>query len=392
MTLFFVINQDLFDRSAHALYCYRNCWWLAATAPVGWRVVLLFPGPSHWQREDVSSRAAAHFQFGDSSLSVTSLPAWRKEKHRRGFTLNAWFYHHAARHLAANALPDDIFITASFPKLLRHLAARTRLSGRLRWIYEVHQLACLDCGAASPKAAAEERALAFAQAFTTTTDALAALLAKSFPSHPCVNLGLACGGLTVSVPPPPPLSDGLSLGYIGSVYRGQGVDWLLEHWCRIRERLGGTARLIIAGGGTQEVAELQKTAAAHGAPDVEFSGKVLQADIPAFLARVNALIIPATPEGRMPYVAITKAYDYLSYGRPVVASAIQSVIEVMRPDRETLGFKPCDATALADALQRLLADPALAESLVDAAVAHAAELDWQTRAKKYWHWLFDAAK
>jgi glycosyltransferase involved in cell wall biosynthesis len=391
MTLFFVINQDLFDGSAHALYCYRNCWWLAKAAPTGCRVELIFAGSSRWRVIDDSGRAAAHFQLGESLLRVTALPAWRKRKHGKGFTFNAWFHHHAAAYLAANVAEKDIFVTASFPKLLRFLAGRSALvRRRLRWIYEVHQLAVLDVGKDSSKVAAEKLALDLAQAFVTTTNALASLLEESFPTKPWVNIGLACGELKAAVPPPPPHDEWFTLGYIGSVYPGQGIDWLVENWRRIRDSLGCGARLIIAGGGDREVAALRKCAEEHDACDVEFLGKVSQAEIPTFLARVNALIIPSTNAGRMPYVAITKAYDYLTYRRPVIASAIPSITEVMRSGVEALTFHPCSVEGLAECAKRLLTEPSVGGELVESAAARAGAHDWETRARKYWRWLFDS--
>ena len=77
MKIYFVINQDLFDGSAHALYCYRNCWWLATTAPAGHSVELIFPGENRWSRCDETQHAAEHFRLVESSLKVTALPAWR---------------------------------------------------------------------------------------------------------------------------------------------------------------------------------------------------------------------------------------------------------------------------------------------------------------------------
>lgn len=284
-----------------------------------------------------------------------------------------------------------MFITASFPKLLKAFASTERLRTQLRWIYEVHQLAKLDFGAGSARDKTEAEALANADAFVTTTDALKALLLEGFATKPCVNLGLACGGLAGSVSMPRPFSHGLVLGYLGSVYRGQGVDWLVENWSSVCSGLNQPARLLIAGGDVREVEVLRRKAEEHSAGNVEFLGKVPQAEIPDFLARVNALVIPATSEGRMPYVAITKAYDYLGYQRPVVTASIPSITEVMRSGQEAVTFTPCTVESLVEGLKLLLAKPTLGDDLVVASGARALKLDWQSRAAKYWSWLLEVA-
>ena len=390
MKLFFTINQDLFDGSAHSLYCYRNCAALAATAPANWSVELVFPGPSLFRASDETAKAAAHFQLAGHPLRVIALPSWRKKKHSKGFTLNAWFHHQAARYLATNSSQGDLFVTASFPKLARFMADRACLRSNLQFVYEVHQLARLEYERNSPQAKAERQALASADLLVTTTDVLKSLLREDFPQVPCLNLGLACVGSHQAIPEPASLDQGLRLGYIGSVYPGQGVDWLLESWAGIRQNLGQEAKLLIAGGSQKDLAGLRRKAEGGAAAAVEFLGRISQADVPSFLARVNALVIPAMNEGRMPFVAITKAYDYLTYGRPVIASEIPSITEVMRPGKEAMGFKPGSAESLLNGLRNLIFSPDLATRMVQASKVRAGEFDPHLRARKYWRRLADS--
>ncbi|MBK8040753.1 MAG: glycosyltransferase family 4 protein [Verrucomicrobiaceae bacterium] len=390
MKLFFTINQDLFDGSAHSLYCYRHAAALAASAPEGSSVELVYPGASPWRAKDETAHAAAHFQLASPPPQVTALPSVRKKKHGKGLTLNAWFHYHAAKHLGASSSAGDFFITASFPKLLKYMESRPGLRGSLQFLYEVHQLARLDGDKDSAKALAEKRALAGADRFVTTTHALQSLLEEDFPRVPCLNLGLACVPTKWVIPEPPALDRDLRLGYLGSVYPGQGIDWLLENWRGIREGLGVPATLLIAGGSGKEVTWLRRKAEDGDADSVEFLGQLSQSDVPSFLARVNALVIPAMQQGRMPFVAITKAYDYLTYGRPVIASELPSITEVMRPGQEALGFTPGTAGSLLNGLRQLISRPDLAPPMVKAATARAADFDPQIRARKYWRWLFDS--
>lgn len=389
MKIHFVINQDLFDGSAHALYCYRNCWWLATTAPAGHRVELIFPGESRWSLCDETQHAEEHFRLGESSLKVTALPAWRRKKHARGLTLNFWFTSHARRHLRTSAKEGDVFITASFPKLLKAFASTEWLRTHLRWIYEVHQLAKLDFGAGSARDQREAEALALAQGFVTTTGSLACLLEEGFPAIRRVNLGLACGQPPANIPQPPSSNEAFTLGYLGSLYGGQGVEWLVENWATIRERLGVPAKLVIGGGSEIQIAKLRLLTEASGPSGIEFVGHIPPSGITAFLASIHALIIPSAATGRMPFVAITKAYDYLAYQRPVIASSLPSITEIMRPDLEALVFEPMDLDGLVHCAERLLNFPAEGNRLISASLERSGSFTWEERSRKYWRWLME---
>lgn len=389
MKIHFVINQDLFDGSAHALYCYRNCWWLATTAPAGHSVELIFPGENRWSRGDETQHAAEHFCLGESSLKVTALPAWRRKKHARGLTLNFWFTSHARRHLRTFTKEGDVFITASFPKLLKAFASTKRLRTQLRWIYEVHQLAKLDFGTGSARDKKEAEALALAQGFVTTTGSLAGMLEEGFPAIRRVNLGLACGQPPADIPPPPSANEAFTLGYLGSLYGGQGVEWLVTNWATIRERLGVPAKLVIGGGSEIQIEKIRIIAETSGANGIEFAGHIPPSGISSFLASIHALIIPSAATGRMPFVAITKAYDYLAYQRPVIASSLPSITEIMRPDVEALVFEPMDLDGLVRCAKTLLNSPEEGNRLTNSALERCGSFTWEARARKYWRWLME---
>jgi glycosyltransferase involved in cell wall biosynthesis len=66
-------------------------------------------------------------------------------------------------------------------------------------------------------------------------------------------------------------------------------------------------------------------------------------------------------------------------GLPVVTTPVGSILEVVEDGRTGLVVPPRDARALADAIARLLDDPALARRLGAAARAEAAERFAQDR-------------
>lgn len=122
--------------------------------------------------------------------------------------------------------------------------------------------------------------------------------------------------------------------------------------------------LWLAGEGPEEGA-LRARARERGVEGrVRFLGH--RADLPAWMRRAAAVAIPSLGEG-LPYVLL----EALALGRPVVATAVEGIVEVVEPEEPgeaaagppALLVPPGDARALAAALARVLEDPELAARL-----------------------------
>lgn len=377
--LFFVINQSPLDGSAHALYCLRNCWWLAQARPEV-SVHLLFPGSAEWSALTRHSGLQAV-----ANLHLVGLPAVRHARGRSGVTINLVFYLAALMFLERRLRAGDWLVSASFTKLFRFLTARRGLRRRARTVYEVHQLAVLDGGRTAGQISREFAALAEAELLIATTGPLRAAAERGLPGRATATLGLACGFHPAEQPPlrARTAGDPFTLGYIGSLYDGQGVDWLVEEWPAIAAAQPVPVTLEIVGGSAAEVERLRGLADAKQLRSVICQGAVPAAQLGPHLARLDALIIPALPVGRMPYVAITKAYDYLGLNRPVLASGLPNIKEVLRAE-ESFPFTAGDAPSLAAALHAALTQPAEARRRAEAAGQRAADFTWPARAEQWW--------
>jgi glycosyltransferase involved in cell wall biosynthesis len=76
------------------------------------------------------------------------------------------------------------------------------------------------------------------------------------------------------------------------------------------------------------------------------------------------------------YTSPLKLFEYLAMGRPIVASDLPSIREVLTDSRTALLVPPGDPQALAGALSRLAGDRALARALGRASLALAADFTW----------------
>lgn len=387
MTVFFIANQDLNDGSAHALYCLRNCWWLAKANPD--LTVELWHGPEDAKKNPFAGTGLASI----GNLHIAALPSVRKKKGSWGLTLNSVFHLASYLQLAKKCTASDVVIIASFPKLFRFLFKGRFSHGRPSFVYEVHQLAILERGEQSGRARREIHRISGAQLYPVTTSALGENLRKHLPQARVEQLPLGCGTDPSAIPEARswptqwPKKEAIHVGYIGSVYREQGIEWLVTEWEKVKKLSGQTLELHMAGGSKSQVEALKKLALKNFAKDIVFHGRVEPSNIGAFLENIDLLIIPSLDEGRMPYVAITKAYDYLAMKRPVLAADIPSIAEIMRDESEAVLFLPGSSAKLAAALNFIVQNPEIRQQLVTRSLIRAQALSWQERSRRYGSWL-----
>jgi glycosyltransferase involved in cell wall biosynthesis len=174
------------------------------------------------------------------------------------------------------------------------------------------------------------------------------------------------------------LGDRLVIGFIGTFGRWHGVELLVEAFARLlaadplrRDRLA----LLLVGDGAQ-MGAVRSEVARHGLDDlVVTTGLVPQDEGPAHLACFDIAVAPTVPnpDGSTFFGSPTKLFEYLAMGRPIVASAIGQVTEFVTDGETGLLVPAGDADALAEALARLAADPALRARLGAAARVEAVQ-------------------
>src|SRR5439155_11516363 len=112
-------------------------------------------------------------------------------------------------------------------------------------------------------------------------------------------------------------------------------------------------------GGT--ATEVERAGGANGRGDarVTFAGR--RDDIPAVTAALDVAVLPSYREAQG--LSILEA---MALSRPVVASAVGGIPEMIDDGRTGLLVPPRDAAALGDAIARLLTDHPLADTLARA--------------------------
>ena len=171
----------------------------------------------------------------------------------------------------------------------------------------------------------------------------------------------------LETPAGPPAGNGrLRVLGVGRLVAKKGFDVLVDA-CAVLERRGVPFEALIVGQDDKHGDAVRAAIERHGLGDrIRLPGPLGQAELLAEYRRASALCMPCRllPDDRdgIPNVLV----EAMAAGAPVVASAVSGIPELVADEVNGLTVAPDDPEALADALLRLHADPALAARLAAA--------------------------
>ena len=149
--------------------------------------------------------------------------------------------------------------------------------------------------------------------------------------------------------------DRFAVGWIGRMTAVKRTDDILVAFKRLRDS-GVDAVLCLVGDGPDRP-ELERRAHELGViRDTVFLG--YQEDVAPFYSAFDALILPSSNEGTP-----VSAIEALAAGRPVVATRVGGVPDVVRDGEDGFLVEAGDTDELADRLEQLARDPALRERM-----------------------------
>ncbi len=156
-----------------------------------------------------------------------------------------------------------------------------------------------------------------------------------------------------------------TVGFVGTLKPWHGMR-VLSSAFGIFHAEHPDSRLIIGGDGPErESVEAELTEAGAG-KSVIFAGPLVPEQVPSLLTSFDAAVAPYPQNGDF-YFSPLKMYEYMASGRPVVASAIGQIPDVIEDEVNGLLCDPGDARSFAEAFSRLRASPELCARLGNAA-------------------------
>jgi glycosyltransferase involved in cell wall biosynthesis len=254
--------------------------------------------------------------------------------------------------------PDIVHLNYSGPSAFYHLA--TAGMRPCPWIAAIHRLLPENAAASDTLTT---RVLNGADWITSVSHEVQATVLRLVPdleSH----CSVVYNGLTppVGTAPPSQAADPPQLLCVCRLLRWKGIDVALNALSMLLPRFP-SLRLIVAGDGPAR-AELEEQAGLLGVKHaVSLVGMVSPTDVPALMSRATIVLVPSRDEEGFGLVALEAAFAE----RPVIASQVGGLPEVVLNGETGLIVPPDDAPALASAIASLLQDRSRAAALGSAA-------------------------
>jgi glycosyltransferase involved in cell wall biosynthesis len=178
-----------------------------------------------------------------------------------------------------------------------------------------------------------------------------------------------------------PAADQFVIGYAGHLYPWKGVDIVVEAVAALTDTRG----LIVGGHDKEPDLERVKAFAKELSCEsrITFTGLLPPPAVRAKLAEADVLLLP-NPKSAISnaFTSPLKLFEYMAAERPIVASDLPSIREVLRDDENALLVEPGNPQAFVNAITRLKKDATLAKRLAARARADVAQFTWRARAER----------
>ena len=173
------------------------------------------------------------------------------------------------------------------------------------------------------------------------------------------------------------------VGHVGHLYPGRGGELMVA-----LARALSDMDFHLVGGKPEDISRLR----ALDPPDnLVFHGHQTPASLAAYFSRFDVVLAPyqvrvglAGGQGdTVRWMSPLKVFEYMSHAKPIVASDLPVLREILTPDRTALMVKPDDPAGWTEALRRLMNGPSERRALGRRAhVAFTANYTWRRRAAR----------
>ena len=136
----------------------------------------------------------------------------------------------------------------------------------------------------------------------------------------------------------------------------------------------------MVGGDSSEKIEIKSR---YPTADIIITGRRSHGQVPVYLKAADALILPNKKGNQTSayYTSPLKLFEYMASQRPIVASDLPSIREVLNETNAVM-VEPDNPEALAAGIKLVLEDSRLADKLARQALVDASNYTWQKRAEK----------
>ncbi len=165
--------------------------------------------------------------------------------------------------------------------------------------------------------------------------------------------------------------------YTGHLYPWKGMHTLLEASKFVK------GKIVIVGGLEEDVKAMKEKVKKEKQGNVQIVGHVNPNLMPIYLKAADVLVLPnSASEMRSKfYTSPLKLFEYMASKRPIVASDLPSIREVLNEGNAIL-VEPDSPVALAEGIEKALKDEDRSKKMSEKAFIDVSEYTWERRAKK----------
>jgi glycosyltransferase involved in cell wall biosynthesis len=168
--------------------------------------------------------------------------------------------------------------------------------------------------------------------------------------------------------------------YTGHLYRWKGAHALAE----ASELLPPGYLVYLVGGTEEDLAAFRRYLAERGLARVKLAGWVPPDQVIPYLAAADVLVLPNSAADAISsrYTSPMKLFEYMAARRPIVASRLPSLQEILRHGENAILVTPDDPKALAAGIQQAASESRLAEQMVQQAWRDVEDHSWGLRSRR----------
>ncbi len=179
------------------------------------------------------------------------------------------------------------------------------------------------------------------------------------------------------------LSGNVVIGFFGSLYRYEGISWMIHALANLRAR-GNRFKVLIIGGGEDEEA-IRNAIRHHGAEEyVHLVGRVAHDEIKGYYSLADIMVFPRLSVRLTELVTPLKPLEAMALRKAVLASDVGGHRELLEHEKTGLLFRAGDIADFCVQAERLLSSADLRRQLGDAGrEAVVRDYDWKVLARRY---------
>lgn len=174
-------------------------------------------------------------------------------------------------------------------------------------------------------------------------------------------------------------------GYTGSLFPGRGAELILD----LAESLKNTFFVLVGGEG-KYLESFRDKVMEKGTGHVKVTGYVPHKEVSMYLAAFDVLLMPYQKQvlhrqkrrDTSLYMSPLKMFEYMASGRPIIASRLPVLKEVLSDGRNALLAAPDKPEEWREALLKIQKSAGLARSLSAKAASDVRQYGWENRTRR----------